>query len=294
MSLPKRVLEEKFRRFVEEDVGHGDVTTFYTIPYGTVVEAEIISKDKGLIAGVEEALIFTESFGLQAKALVADGSKVGENTRILHIEGDAATLLSIERTLLNLLSRMSGIATVTNRLIKKIRDAGYKTQVASTRKTAPGLSHFDKKAVTVGGGDSHRLGLDDMVLIKDNHIAIAGSSKEALKRVHGKASFSKKIEVEVQHVNDILEAAKTGVDIIMLDNFTPKQAKNAVDLLKKKGLRDKALVEASGGITERNILEYAATGVDIVSLGEITDSAKALDFSLEIKSIRKSNCKIAV
>lgn len=285
--LPKKVLEEKLRRFVEEDIGHGDVTTFYAIQAGTVVQAEVIAKEKAIIAGVQEALIFLESFGLQPRALIEDGSKVSEKTKILHIEGDAATLLTIERTLLNLLSRMSGIATVTNQLIKKIREAGYKTRVASTRKTAPGMSHFDKKAVIIGGGDSHRGGLDDMVLIKDNHIIIAGSMKDAVENVQEKVSFSKKIEVEVQSVNDVIEAAKTGVDIIMLDNFTPKQAKDALNLLKKNQLRDRVLIEASGGINQQNILKYAATGVDIISLGEITDSAKALDLSLEIIKVKK-------
>jgi len=287
MSLPKRILEERFRRFVEEDVGHGDVTTFYAIPSGTIVDAEITAKEKGVIAGIEEAMTLLESFGLQTKALVKDGSKISEKTRILHIEGDAGTLLSIERTLLNLISRMSGIATATNRLIEKIRYAGYETQVASTRKTAPGLSYFDKRAVIIGGGDSHRWGLDDMVLVKDNHIAIAGSINEVIKKVRERVSFSKKIEVEVTHVNDLLTAAKAGVDIIMLDNFTPKQAKDAVDLLKKNRLRGKVLVEASGGITEKNILKYAESGVDILSLSEITHSVKALDTSLEITNVGK-------
>jgi len=287
MSLPKKILEEKLRRFVEEDVGHGDVTTFYTVPLGIVVKAEIIAKEKGVIAGLEEATTLLESFGLQAKALVEDGSRIREKTKILQIEGDATTLLSIERTLLNLLSRMSGIATVTNRLTEKIRNAGYETRVACTRKTAPGLSYFDKKAVIIGGGDAHRWGLDDMVLIKDNHTVISGSVKEALEKVREKGSFSKKIEVEVTNVNDALEAARMGVDIVMLDNFTPKQVLDAVNMLKKKRLRNKILVEASGGITEQNILEYAEAGVDIVSLGEITQSAKALDLSLEIVDVRK-------
>jgi len=287
MSLPKRILEEKLRKFVEEDIGHGDITTSYTIPPGTPAEAEIIAKEKGVVAGVEEALIFTECFGLKAKALIADGSKISQKTKILFIEGDGATLLSIERTLLNLLSRMSGIATATNRLIEKIRRAGYETHVACTRKTAPGFSYFDKKAVAIGGGDTHRLGLDDMVLIKDNHITIAGGIKEALEKVRGRVSFSKKIEVEVQRVKDVLELAKAGVDIIMLDNFTPKQAKDAVGLLRRRELRGKVMIEASGGITEQNILEYAATGIDIVSLGEITQSVKALDISLEITKVRK-------
>jgi len=287
MSLPKKIQEEKLRRLVEEDVGHGDITTYAVVPKGTTVEAQIIAKEKGTIAGIEEAIVLAESFGLETKPLVADGQKVQEETPILQLEGDATTLLSIERTSLNLLSRMSGIATATNLLVKKIRKAGYQTRVASTRKIAPGLAYFDKKAVMIGGGDPHRWGLDDMILIKDNHVAIAGSIAEAVKRVRKNVSFSKKIEAEAARLDDVLEAAQNGVDIVMLDNFTPKQVKEAVRLLRKKQLQAKLLVEASGGITEHNILEYAAAGVDIVSLGEITHSARALDVSLEITKVKK-------
>jgi len=287
MSLPRKILEEKFRRFVEEDVGHGDITTFYTVPHGTLAEAEVIVKEKGTIAGIEEALVLTEAFGLRAKPLVKDGSRVTSKARVLHLEGDAATLLTIERTLLNLLSRMSGIATHTNLLVEKVRRAGYKTVVAATRKTGLGMAYFDKKAVTLGGGEPHRYGLDDMILIKDNHIAITGSMIDIVGKTRKRASFSKKIEVEVSHPSDVLEVAESGVDIIMLDNFTPKQAKEAVDLLKDRRIRNRVLVEASGGITEQNILKYAAAGVDIVSLGEITQSARALDMSLEITKVQK-------
>ncbi len=287
MAIPRRILEEKFRRFVEEDLGHGDVTTYHTIPDGTVVTAHIIAKETGVIAGIKEAVTFVESFGLKATSLVEDGSKISKKTPIIHIEGDAATLLSIERTLLNLLSRMSGIATTTNQLAQKIYQAGYKSRVASTRKTAPGLLHFDKKAVVIGGGDAHRWGLDDMVLIKDNHIAIVGSVREAIRKVREKVSFSKKIEVEVTNTNDALQAATAGADVIMLDNFTPEQAKEAVEVLKKNQVRDNVVIEASGGITKQNILEYAATDVDIISLGEITHSAKALDISLDIMNVTR-------
>jgi nicotinate-nucleotide pyrophosphorylase (carboxylating) len=287
MALPRKILEEKFRRFVEEDVGHGDITTFHTVPHGTSAEAEVIVKEKGVIAGIEEALIFAEAFGLHAKPLVKDGSGVISKTRVLHMEGDAATLLTIERTMLNLLSRMSGIATHTSRLVEKVRRAGYKTAVAATRKTGLGMAYFDKKAVTLGGGEPHRYGLDDMILIKDNHIAIAGSITDIVGKARKRASFSKKIEVEVSHPSDVLKVAKCRVDIIMLDNFTPKQAKDAIDLLKDGKIRNKILVEASGGITEQNILKYAAAGVDIMSLGEITQSAKALDLSLEITEVKK-------
>jgi nicotinate-nucleotide pyrophosphorylase (carboxylating) len=196
-------------------------------------------------------------------------------------------MLAIERTLLNLLSRMSGIATHTSRLVEQIRAAGYRTIVAATRKTVPGMAFFDKKAVMVGGGDSHRTGLDDMVLIKDNHVAIVGSVKEAVEKARKKASFSKKIEVEVSTANDALEAAEAHADIVMMDNFTPEQAREAIDLLKRKKLRAGVLVEASGGISEQNVLKYAAVGVDIVSLGEITQNAKSLDMSLEVTKVKK-------
>jgi nicotinate-nucleotide pyrophosphorylase (carboxylating) len=285
--IPKKVLEKKFLDFVKDDVGQGDLTTLIAVPYGTIVEAKIFAKENGMIAGIEETLMFLESFGLQASPLLGDGSTVKPKEVILRVHGDARTLLSIERTMLNLLSRMSGIATATSSLVKKTKQAGYRTRVACTRKVAPGLSYFDKKAVMIGGGDTHRLHLDDMILIKDNHLAIIEDIKTAVKRARKAVSFSKKIEVEVSTIEEALEAVETGADIVMLDNFTPKQVKNTMELMMKKGLRNTALVESSGGITEQNILEFAAAGVDIISLGEITDSAKALDISLEIVKVRR-------
>jgi len=289
MALPKKTLEEKLRRFVEEDVGHGDVTVFHTVLPRTIVEAKITAKEKGVIAGVEEALALSDAFGLKAGALIKDGSIVTPRTEILQIEGDAITLLTIERTMLNLLSRMSGIATHTNRLVEMVRRAGYKTLVAATRKTALGLAYFDKKAVMIGGGDPHRFGLDDMILIKDNHLAIVGDVRSVVRRARERASFSKKIEVEVSRLSDVLEAVEAGADIVMLDNFSPKKIEEAVKLLKTRKLRNKILIEASGGITEKNILKYVATGVDIVSLGAITQSARALDMSLEVVRVKKGS-----
>ncbi len=278
---------EKIRKFLEEDIGQGDITTALTIPPSITVEAEIIAKESGIIAGIEEARTFLESVGFQASALVADGSKIDRKRVILKIVGNAQTLLSIERTLLNLLSRMSGIATKTNRVVNKVGHAGYKTRVACTRKVAPGLSYFDKKAVALGGGDTHRFHLDDLVLIKDNHLTVIGDLSEILKKVTGTVSFSKKIEIEVSNTADALKAAETGADIVMLDNFSPEEIREAMVLLEKEGLREGILIEASGGITEENVLEFADTGVDIVSLGEITDSAKALDISLGVVKIKK-------
>lgn len=281
-------MEEKIRGFVEEDIGQGDLTTLLTIPPRTIVEAQVVAKESGIVAGVEEALTLLKSFGLEASALVLDGSKVKKKTAILKIVGDARTLLSIERTLLNILARMSGIATTTHQLVEKVRSAGYKARVACTRKVAPGLSYFDKRAVMLGGGDTHRLHLDDLVLIKDNHLAILGSIDQAVKKVRSAVSFSKKIEVEVSTTDEAVEAAKAGVDIVMFDNFSPQRVREAIALLKREGLRNKVLIEASGGINKQNILQFADAGADILSLGELTDSARALDISLEIVKVRKS------
>lgn len=183
---------------------------------------------------------------------------------------------------------MSGIATITRRLLEKIEKDKLKTRIACTRKTAPGLLYFDKKAVFVGGGDTHRLHLDDMILIKDNHLTVVGSIENAVKRAKEKGSFSKKIEVEVQNATDALKAAESGADVIMFDNFSPKQLEKAVGLMRKRHFLGNALLEASGGITEENILAFAKTGVDIVSLGMITHSPKALDVSLELKVTGKT------
>jgi nicotinate-nucleotide pyrophosphorylase (carboxylating) len=181
-----------------------------------------------------------------------------------------------------LMSRMSGIATATRKLTSKIEKANLKTRVAATRKTSLGFMFFDKKAVVIGGGDAHRLHLDDMILIKDNHLILAGSLENALQRAKENVSFSKKIEVEVTKPSDAVKAARLGADIVMLDNFSPKQTKEAVSLLKKAGFFGKILVEASGGITEDNLLDYASAEVDLISLGALTHSVKALDISLEI------------
>jgi nicotinate-nucleotide pyrophosphorylase (carboxylating) len=287
MSMPKEILANKLRKFVEEDIGSGDITTFSTVPAGLTVEGDVVAKEKGLIAGLDEAGVLAEAFGLQATALVKEGSDIAAKTSVLHIWGDAATMLAVERTLLNLLSRMSGVATHTSRLVERIHGAGYRTVVAATRKTVPGMAFFDKKAVMVGGGDSHRSGLDDMVLIKDNHVAIVGSVKQAVEKARRRASFSKKIEVEVSNANDALMAAEAHADIVMLDNFTPEQVREAIDLLKRKKRRTRVLVEASGGINEHNVLEYAGAGVDIISMGEITQNAKPLDMSLEVTKVKK-------
>jgi nicotinate-nucleotide pyrophosphorylase (carboxylating) len=282
MFMPRKVLEEKLKQLLAEDVGQGDVTSAAVVPTGLMVETVVVAKEAGVAAGIEEVGILAESLGLNATAQVADGETIRNGQTVLKISGDAQTILSAERTMLNLLSRMSGIATTTRRLVEKLQKANSPARIAATRKTALGLGYFDKKAVLIGGGDTHRLRLDDMILIKDNHIAIAGSVEKAVKKAKQAASFSKKIEAEVTSVTDALKAAEAGADIVMLDNFSPKQITEAVEALKKAGFFGKVLLEVSGGITEQNLLEYASSQVDIISMGALTHSVKALDISLEI------------
>ena len=283
MFMPRKVLEEKLKQILAEDVGQGDVTSEAVVPKDLTVEAEVLAKEEGVAAGIEETVIFAESLRLNATAEVADGDEIKSGTVIMKISGNARTILSAERTILNLLSRMSGIATATRRLTEKLRKANLTAKVAATRKTAPGLLYFDKKAVVVGGGDPHRLRLDDMILIKDNHVAIAGSVENAVKKAKEYGS-SKKIEAEVTSIEDAVKAAAAGADIVMLDNFSPEQVKEAVKALKKAGFFGKVLLEVSGGITEQNLLDYASAQVDIISMGALTHSVKALDISLEVSA----------
>ena len=282
MFVPRKILEEKLRQILAEDIGQGDVTAQAIIPPNLNVKAIVITKEEGIAAGIEETSILAEYLGLKVKAKVADGEKIRNKQVLMEISGDARTILSAERTMLNLLSRMSGIATITRTLTEKLGKTGVKAKIAATRKSAPGLLYFDKKAVTIGSGDPHRLHLDDMILIKDNHIAIVGSPEEAVKKAKANASFTKKIEVEVTKASDVLKVAQAGADVIMLDNFSIEQVKDAVGLLKKAGFLGKVILEASGGITAENIMDYAMAKVDIISMGEITHSVKALDISLEI------------
>jgi nicotinate-nucleotide pyrophosphorylase (carboxylating) len=286
MFIPRNVLEEKLRQLLAEDVGQGDATSAAVVPEGLTVEAGVVSKEAGVAAGIEETTILAESLRLSVKAEVADGEKIRNRQTVMKISGDAQTILSAERTILNLLSRMSGIATATRRLIEKLQKANLTAKIAATRKTAPGLSFFDKKAVLVGGGDPHRLRLDDLILIKDNHVAIAGSVENALKRAKQAASFSKKIEAEVTSTADAMKAAEAGADIVMLDNFSPSQVEETVEALKKAGYFGKVLLEVSGGVTEQNILDYASAQVDVISMGTLTHSVKALDISLEIVEVK--------
>jgi len=260
--------------FLAEDIGKGDITS--ALLDKKKITVKIISRENAILAGVTHAKEIFKLKGCASKILKKDGSKIKPNGTIMTITGDAGKILSCERTALNLLTRMSGIATQTNFLVKKIP---AKTKLYATRKTAPGLRYFDKEAVEIGGGKKHRLRLDEMVMIKDNHIAIHDSLESLIKKAKSK---HKKFEVEVENIPDVILAAKSGASIVMLDNFTPAQIKKAIVTLKNQKLRSKVLLEASGGINEKNIASYGKTGVDIISVGSITNSVKGIDMSLEI------------
>ncbi|MBS7612343.1 carboxylating nicotinate-nucleotide diphosphorylase [Candidatus Bathyarchaeota archaeon] len=284
--MPVALLREKLLCFLREDVGMGDLTTAAVAPTGIHARAQIVTKEPAVVAGVREAQILFKAMEITIVKSINDGADVPPGTIVMEIEGPADSILTSERTALNILTRMSGIATATRRLIEKIQKTGLRVSLAATRKTAPGLQYFDKRAIALGGGDPHRFHLDDCILIKDNHIVIAGGLEEAVKRALTNSSFTKKIEVEVRTPEEAVQAARLGVDIVMLDNMTPEVVKTTLEALAVHGLRDKILVEVSGGVTEENIMEYVRLGPDIVSLGDLTHSVQAVDMSLEITEVK--------
>jgi nicotinate-nucleotide pyrophosphorylase (carboxylating) len=266
--------KKQLSQFLAEDIGKGDITS--NLLPRKKISVKIISRENAIVAGVSYAKGIFKLKGCNAKILKKDGSKIKPNQTVMTITGNAGNILTCERTALNLLTRMSGIATQTNSLVKKIPN---KTKLYATRKTAPGLRYFDKEAVEIGGGKKHRLTLDEMVMIKDNHIAIGESLLSLIKKTKKKY---RKFEVEVENTSDAILAANEGATIIMLDNFTPSQIKKTIQVLKNKKLRNKVMLEASGGINSKNISKYGQTGVDIISVGSITNSVKGIDMSLEI------------
>jgi nicotinate-nucleotide pyrophosphorylase (carboxylating) len=275
--------EEILKRFLNEDIGYGDITSEALIPENVIGSARLFFRESGIVAGIEEASIIFKILGCKTKIIVPDGVKVPANKILLEVEGPARAILRGERTALNLVSHMSGIATETSNIVVEATKINSKIKIAATRKTLPGLREIEKKAVELGGGDPHRIRLDDCVLIKDNHLEIIPSISEALRLAKENASFTKKIEIEVESFEAAQEAAKAGADIIMFDNMKPNEIKTCLNKLKNLGLRTGRFFEASGGITMENIEAYASSGVDIVSLGTLTHSSKALDVKLEIK-----------
>ena len=270
-------IKKELLRFISEDIQGGDITSVL-LPKKKI-KAKIISRQEGVLAGVKFAGDIFRLKGCSVKIIKKDGAKLKSNQIILQISGNAGTVLSCERTALNLLSRMSGIATQTNFLVSKIRKINRKTKLYSTRKTAPGLRFFDKEAIMIGGGHKHRMSLNDMVMIKDNHLLVTNSMEGIIKNARKR---HKHVEVEVENQRDAVLAANSGATIAMLDNFSPVQIKKTITELQKKKLRNKVKLEASGGINSKNITAYAKTGVDMISVGSITNSVKGLDLSLEV------------
>jgi len=266
--------KKQLSEFLAEDIGKGDITS--ALLPKRKISVRIISREAAIIAGTTYVKEIFKLKGCNGKILKKDGSRIKPNQTIMTITGNAGKILACERTALNLLTRMSGIATQTNELVKKIPK---KAKLYATRKTAPGLRYFDKEAVEIGGGKKHRLRLDEMVMIKDNHIGVENSLLSIIKKTKRKY---KKFEVEVENTSDAVLAAKEGATIVMLDNFSPYQIKRTIKVLKNQKLRNKVMLEASGGINSKNISKYGQTGVDIISVGSITNSVKGIDMSLEI------------
>jgi len=269
--------KNELTKFLKEDVGKEDITSKLVI--NKKIKAKIITRENCVVAGTNFAKQIFALKGSKTKIIKSDGSYAKTNQTIIEITGLSRSILMCERTALNLLSRMSGISTQTNELVKKIKTTKSKSQLFATRKTVPGLRFFDKEAVQIGGGQKHRMQLDEMVMIKDNHIVIHNSISKLIKKARKKY---RKIEVEVDNQKDAIIAAELGASIIMLDNFTAKKIIQTINKLEKLGLRKKVKLEASGRINLNNIQSYAKTGVDMISVGSITSSPKSIDMSLEI------------
>ena len=269
-------VDELIYATLEEDTPFGDITTEYTVPDSSVSKARLVAKQDGVLAGMD---IFKRVFEIlngeiNVEIMFEDGAFVEKGTVIAHIEGPTKEMLIGERTGLNILQRLSGIATATSQYVKLTE--GYKVKIADTRKTTPGLRYFEKYAVRMGGGSNHRFSLSDGVMIKDNHIVAAGGIKNAVEAVRKHIPHTVKVEVETENLDMVREAVEAGADIIMLDNMSDEMMAEAVKIIDGK-----ALTEASGDMNEARIKSVAATGVDIISIGRLTHSVKSMDISLK-------------
>ena len=272
------IVEPIVRAALLEDLGRaGDITTDAIVPEHAEVEAAIVARQPGVVAGLDAALLAFELLdpGLRIETLRADGARIVRGDTVARIDGRARAVLAAERTALNLLCRMSGVATATRALADAIGDA--KAKIVCTRKTTPGLRTLEKEAVRLGGGANHRFGLDDAMLIKDNHIAMAGGVRPALERARQQAGHLVKIELEVDTLDQLAEALEVGVDAVLLDNMAPEILRRAVTMVDGR-----AVTEASGRISLETVAAVAASGVDLISSGWITHSAPILDLGLDI------------
>jgi nicotinate-nucleotide pyrophosphorylase (carboxylating) len=273
----KRIIDN-----IYDDIGFEDITTNSLIPENKWAQAEILCKEDGVLAGMDVAHYILKEFDLNMVSTYLDGEDIKKGDIILEFEGKAKDILMVERTILNYLMHLSGIATLVKDTCLKVKEINPNVRVACTRKTTPGLQKLEKKAVEIGGGDTHRFKLDDCVLIKDNHIQVVGGVIESIELAKENVSFTKKIEIEVENEDDAIRASMFGADIIMLDNMKPDEIENVLNSLSKRKLRDDVIIEVSGGITPENITDYAKLDVDVISSGFITNSSKSIDLSLNI------------
>ncbi|MGQ9587570.1 MAG: carboxylating nicotinate-nucleotide diphosphorylase [Thermoplasmata archaeon] len=269
-------MKSKYREFLDEDIGSGDITSKLVIPADARAQGRIIAKQDCVLAGASEASEVFKELGAKVVKAGRDGGHVKKGDAVLEVRGSARAILAGERLALNFIMRMSGIATLTNDLVRRCKKINPDVRIAATRKTTPGFRAFEKKAVLLGGGDPHRYGLDDAILIKDNHIRIAGGVREALARAK-KGGHAKKVEIEVENAKDAHIALENGADIIMLDNFSPEEARKLSSELKRE--KPEVMIEVSGGVRPDNIEEYASCA-DIISLGWLTHSYRSADFSM--------------
>jgi nicotinate-nucleotide pyrophosphorylase (carboxylating) len=271
-------------KFLEEDIGIGDITSNSVIPPHKIINAVVICTDlnKSITCGLDEAQIVFDVCNCNARIAIEDGSSVSKGDIVMSIDGEARSVLKAERTALNLIMRMSGIATITRAFVKRVEKYGSKVRIAGTRKTAPGLRSFDKKAITIGGGYSHRMRLDSMVLIKDNHLSMVESIERSVQMAKSNVGSAVKIECEVKTTEEAIRAAKSGANVIMLDNFTPSEAAKGVRAIRGLNIPNDVEIEVSGGINLSNIKEYVKAQPNIISVGYLTHSPKAIDYSLEI------------
>jgi nicotinate-nucleotide pyrophosphorylase (carboxylating) len=268
---------------LKEDLGRGDITTQCTVRSSQRAKAQFLAKQDFTLCGLElaEAVFGSLDSNIRLESHAYDGDRIADRSEFARIEGPAAVLLIGERTALNLMQRLSGIATLTRAFVEAIE--GTSTRIIDTRKTTPGLRMLEKYAVSVGGGHNHRFGLDDGVLIKDNHIALAGGLKRAVELARAGAPHLMKIEVEVNTPSQVKEAIAARADAIMLDNMDPARVKEAVILIREQA--PQTIIEVSGGMRLDNVRSFAECGVDLISVGAITHSAPAVDISLKMKPI---------
>jgi nicotinate-nucleotide pyrophosphorylase (carboxylating) len=266
--------------FIEEDAPFGDITSQYVLEQQDC-KADIIAKEELILAGLYEIIRIFKHYGVEVSSKFHDGDQIRSGEIILSLHGDAHAILLVERTALNLIGRMSGIATQTNKIQTRVNSINPDCRIAATRKTAPGLRLIDKKAAMIGGADPHRFSLSDAILIKDTHRRLVPIG-DAVRRAKN-ASVYHVIEAEAESAEETIEAVRAGADIILLDNMTPEQITAVLDLLKANNLRNQVLIELSGGITPDTIDTYAAVGADRISLGLLTHTVRNADFSLEIR-----------